>query len=847
MATFTVTNTANSGAGSLREIIANAQSGDTIKFASSLANKKIVLTSGEISVLKAVTIDGSDAPNLTISGNNQSRVFNIGDRPNRINVTIKNLTFANGRAVAGTLDDKNFADGGAIRIHDFSDLVVENSNFKNNVAERGGAIRVNYGGSLTVRNSNFDGNDGSIANDGFSAGAIATNGSNGEPGFDPGNGFLKIENSTFTNNKGYSGGAVYSLLGPLTIEDSVFKNNESNAHGGAIFTDGADKSNNDGKGGEIIIRGTTIEGNKTKGQGGGAMLWTYESDRVLIENSKIVGNSTTYGGPYNESKGGGMRIHGNLTVRNSTFANNTTDQQGGALWLDKGAVIENSTFSGNKAKVDQGGAITMNTPDGTPVKITNSTFVNNSSGRDAGTIWVHGGNSDDITLTNNIFAGGTAGVTKQGNMNRQLKDGGGNFVETVPGDRGPKVTATAEYVDDLGLSDTLEVLGNDLMHLLEKVSPAVNGGTKIGATTTDQRGVTRDSQPDAGAFEFVPVANITPIKTPNPLEPATPKPEPATPKSSIRYEAEDLTLQEYQVESMAEAGASGGKQIALKVMGGKGSAKGTFDGEAGTYQVKVGYYDENDGVSSATVTVDGQSKSFKFDRDLPAGIARPNTKTSLITHSAIELKPGDNFEIQGKRHKGELARFDYIEFTKVDEAMTPVDSFINSQKKLIDLRNIDLNDDRKTDKKVSVILENIETETSSSAGLYKVANTDGAVRDPMTDKLIYPNDANYAQVALKQRVQGLEMNQNTDKLVKQLDGGALYAPYLVVDGTARELLKDPSGNLQPLFSYGGANPDKRSHVKMLDNNQFGFEDQLNAKSSDFNDFTFEASLQRNSK
>lgn len=359
MAIISVTSAADSGAGSLREAVANAQPGDTIKFASNLANDKIILTSGEIGILKPLTFDGSDASNLAISGNQQSRIFNIGNQENRINVTIKDLAFVDGRAVAGTTSDQDFAAGGAIRIHDFSDVVVENSLFKNNVGERSGAIRVGFGGSLTVRNSTFDGNDGSIANDDHSAGAISTYGSGGIPDFDPGNGFVKIEGSTFTNNKGSEGGAVYSLLGPLTIEDSTFKNNESTRDGGAVFTDGADKSEKDDLGGEITIRRSVFESNKAKGLGGGLSLWTYNPDKILIEDSSIVGNSVTYGGgAENNSKGGGLRVNsGYLTIRNTTIANNTSEHQGGGAWIDGTLTvnIENSTFSGNSARDDMGG------------------------------------------------------------------------------------------------------------------------------------------------------------------------------------------------------------------------------------------------------------------------------------------------------------------------------------------------------------------------------------------------------------------------------------------------------------------------------------------------------------
>src|SRR5215831_10941564 len=47
-ATWTVTSTGDSGAGTLRTLIAGASSGDTINFAAALSGQTITLTSGEL-------------------------------------------------------------------------------------------------------------------------------------------------------------------------------------------------------------------------------------------------------------------------------------------------------------------------------------------------------------------------------------------------------------------------------------------------------------------------------------------------------------------------------------------------------------------------------------------------------------------------------------------------------------------------------------------------------------------------------------------------------------------------------------------------------------------------------
>jgi len=496
MAILTVTNTQDSGAGSLRDTIAQAQAGDVIQFDPALTNSRITLTGGDIDITKSVIIDGSTATGLTLSGNQSSRIFNVLER--QIDVTVKSLSFVDGRAI----EPNNFEDeGGAIKVADYSTLTVENSTFQNNSANRGGGIRVGYGGSLTVRNSTFDGNDGSLANDGFSAGAIATYGAGGPNG----EGKLVIEGSTFTNNKGVNGGAVYNLLGPVTIKDSVFQNNQSLREGGAIFTDGVSGSELDQAGGSLTIEGSTFANNQSTAGGGALYLWTYSGDTVLIKDSTIIGNTVTRGtGDLDRGRGGGIEFAGsNLTIENTTIAENTSAVQGGGLWVNNNVAsinLINATVSGNKALDDAGGGMFLSMADGVPVKITNSTIAKNFAGRDAGAIWT-GGQNKDVTLTNTLLAENTAEVTKQGHTNFTLLDGGGNIVETLVDGQGPLVTANSLYVDDLQLGD-LQLIGDDYVHPLLADSPAINSGTINGAPAGDQRQVLRDGQPDSGAYEF---------------------------------------------------------------------------------------------------------------------------------------------------------------------------------------------------------------------------------------------------------------------------------------------------------------------------------------------------------
>ncbi|EHC08490.1 right-handed parallel beta-helix repeat-containing protein [Fischerella thermalis] len=487
MAIIKVTNTADSGKGSLRAALDSAQAGDTIQFDSSLANKTITLTSGELAITKDITIDGAGAENLTISGNNATRVFSVWKYTD---ATVKNLNINNGLATGKDPDIR----GGGIAVWDYGTIEVVNCNFNNNKGGQGGAIYLGFGGKCTVLGSSFDGNDGSLTNSGFSSGAIATYGS----------GVLVVKDSKFTNNKGVNGGSIYSLLGELTVENSVFLNNSSEGDigGGAIFTDGANPVGPGSTvGGKIVIRGSHFENNRTKGEGGALMLYGYGPDEIILEDSTVVGNTADFDDK-GMARGGGLRANSALTIRNVTFADNKAGKQGGAIWYedyDSPVNIINTTFSGNKASDNAGGAMFLST--GTsPVKITNSTIVNNEAGQICGAIWTNSA-QNQITLTNCIVANNTAPDPANQQVGYQLVDGGGNIEFPTPA-RGKQVVTGSRIVDPL--LGPLENIGGVLVHPLLPGSPAINTGVTVnGVPNTDQLGSERDSKPDIGSFEVV--------------------------------------------------------------------------------------------------------------------------------------------------------------------------------------------------------------------------------------------------------------------------------------------------------------------------------------------------------
>ena len=212
--TIVVANTNDSGIDSLRAAIASASADDKIFFSPLLRGQSIILTSGPLTIPpgKNITIDGAQAPGLTISGNNSSGVFKVeGNVDIRTVVTFQNLTIANGN----TADN-----GGAIFTTDEVSMTVENVDFINNVAQRGGgAIFSGWNSTLDVSYSKFIGNRATATNDERGAGAIAF----------VSNKTLTVKHTDFINNLGINGGAINTLNTDLIIQNSKFIGNDTTA------------------------------------------------------------------------------------------------------------------------------------------------------------------------------------------------------------------------------------------------------------------------------------------------------------------------------------------------------------------------------------------------------------------------------------------------------------------------------------------------------------------------------------------------------------------------------------------------------------------------------------------
>jgi CSLREA domain-containing protein len=220
-----VNSNADSGAGSLRSILASACGGSTITFAANVRGA-IDLTSGELAINKNLTINGPGANLLSVrrsavAGTANFRIFNISGTPR---VSISGLTIANGNA-AGQL-------GGGI--YNPATLTITNCTITGNLALNGGGIHNDFG-RLTVTNSTLSNNTVSSTTVAGSGGAIFNRG-----------GTMSLFTVTISGNSAVgpgnnsdSGGGIFSNVGSVIILDSTIAGNTGDIGGGVRGANGA--------------------------------------------------------------------------------------------------------------------------------------------------------------------------------------------------------------------------------------------------------------------------------------------------------------------------------------------------------------------------------------------------------------------------------------------------------------------------------------------------------------------------------------------------------------------------------------------------------------------------------
>jgi hypothetical protein len=529
--TITVTTCTDAGAGSLRDAVASAISGDTIDFSATLGCTTISLTSGAITIETGG--DGQPIANLEIDGPGRNALTIDGGYADRVLVDTVGLPgLSSTLTISGIKLQHGFTDGdggcllsfGSV---DLSDVEVSECGAgigSTGGARHGGGISVGGNASLLssfVGDNKVDGTTGYAYGAGLFAGASATLIATTVSG-----------NFATSNNGGTLGGGVAvgdranNRQGTLTVSSSSLQNNTAFSHcgycgvrGGGAFVYGNSTFD------DSTISGNTAFSDAHYGAGGGL----YFNARFGAAPVTATLTGTDVGSNTADEDGGAIGANGDLSFTGGTISGNSAQNGGAIVLLDGNADLVDSLLTGNIA-MDRGGGIFIhgygdaaaenttiseNLAQGNggaiantygSVHLSNSTLTANSANGQGGGIWFYYAYYT-LGLESTIVAGNTAG----GNPDDIFAPGG-----TVTGSHDVIVAALALNVppDTLNGDPMLLPLadngGATMTHALAAGSPAIDAGDNLLSLATDQRGDgfvrAYGSAPDIGAFEVQPAA-----------------------------------------------------------------------------------------------------------------------------------------------------------------------------------------------------------------------------------------------------------------------------------------------------------------------------------------------------
>lgn len=338
-ATILVTNTNDSGAGSLRDAVASANMGDIIRLDQSLlanGSDSIVLAS-PILIDKGLFFKGliNGADTLFLSGGNSTAIFHIMI-PNGVSyphLDLDSLVFIHGNGTTGTY-------GGAIQLDnqlfytESFNFYIRNCVFRDNTAPYGGALGSYRNEASTIYLQKV---------------------------------FLEIYTSTFKNNKatgaGSDGGAIYIYRKrtgntndeprvEIDIFNSNFLSNSSNDQGGAIYVYAESYTGNKQGIAYVTIKESTLHNNHTTNAGGAIFLNTLDSYAGQDSESFLDITSSTITNNSAVSDGGAFYILSSntskLTMNSGTLLDNTCLNDGSAAYVKSTGT---SNFSENTSDI----------------------------------------------------------------------------------------------------------------------------------------------------------------------------------------------------------------------------------------------------------------------------------------------------------------------------------------------------------------------------------------------------------------------------------------------------------------------------------------------------------------
>ncbi len=369
-ATYTVTNANNSGAGSLRDAInqANANPGaDTIDFDTAgvfSTTQTITLGGTQLVITGALTIDAPSAAGrrVTIDANDGSRVMRV-ELTGSGTVTLRHLTLQRGNttddgggiqmasAAGSTLELVDCVlnsciarDGAGIDAQD-SSLILTNTTISSNEATRdGGGVFTR--GTVTLAGSSLNYNY--AASDG---GGLHSDGATGT-----------ITDTTFSGNHAARGAGIFTVgSSAITMKRGLLYNNTATGDGGALRAGGSSAvtllavevdRNTAANGAGISVRSATLEAtnclitsNVCTGSGGGIH---FRSGTAVLKNCTVADNDSPNDGQGIRTERNGMSV-GNTVI---TGGITTPDLAGSFLSLGHNLISLPGTATGFTNGVD---------------------------------------------------------------------------------------------------------------------------------------------------------------------------------------------------------------------------------------------------------------------------------------------------------------------------------------------------------------------------------------------------------------------------------------------------------------------------------------------------------------
>lgn len=453
--TLTVTSNADSGEGSLRNVIAASGDNDSIVIQDDI---NLIVLASEISTTNSLRINGQGAilqvSNPKVSGYRPLEFVSSGDGT-IINVSLYNLTLIGGDISAqSSTQEKN---GGALYVKRAS-LKLLNCTLTGKAYD-GGGLYSETSTTLYMDGCTFDGcvvthNHAATALGGFSGGFV-------------------IKNTTVSNNDataaGGSSGIDISGTSGGSISNCIFRNNISKTgRGGAALSHRSNAL--------LRIDNCLFQGNVNQGADGGSAFTKQDADATSI----CIFTNCTF---YNNTGGRGSvyLYEGKSTLVNCSFA-------------------ANITASGADAKYGGGLYISGNTP--TATLVNNILAYNYNSAGGTKDIYASSATMDG---TKNLLA------VQQGTS---FTSGIGFIYDMENRDNDTKLFAS--YNSDSKKIPVLETASGTLPLHVNSVAKASGTAlySSVSIPTTDQRGVARATTPCIGSYEYTTSTGINSVSLP---------------------------------------------------------------------------------------------------------------------------------------------------------------------------------------------------------------------------------------------------------------------------------------------------------------------------------------------